>query len=83
MAIDMLAMGCLGVKESPSAYYFIVSCYCQPKNEKPVTSVELLTGLSYIHSKMELFKKLKFPVRDRKHNRVIDRFTVRVKREIP
>lgn len=29
MAIDVLAIGCLGVKNLPSAYYFIVECYCQ------------------------------------------------------
>ena len=29
MAIGVLAIGCLGVKNSPPAYYFIVGCYCQ------------------------------------------------------
>ena len=41
-AIDVLAIGCLGVKKSPPAYYSIVECHCQSenfKNERALPSV--------------------------------------------
>ena len=37
MAIGMLAIGCLGVKNSPFAYYFTIGCYCQAENSDRTT----------------------------------------------